>query len=287
MAVTRQRRSPAARLATLVVLALGLGPNLLAAQWALGVDTGVWSRYHWRGLTRRNGAVWQTDLMVARRLGPTFLTLGGWTSIELSRADPRIAEDIGLGHFFGEVDAWLEWSYVPPGTGVELALGYTRYWFPRASAAAALGSAVVQTGEAYARLIPRVGPLTPRLAVWYDPHQTKGAYLEAGLAYDLVVLPALWPVLRFGGVAGLSAGQAVDPADPAEPGYFTDNGPTHVDLYTQAQLSLGIAGVPIYLLPAAHLQFNVDQSVKVTDRAGGTADRTFWVALTVSFQAGR
>jgi hypothetical protein len=274
------------RRVSLILLALGAIPNGLTAQWALGVDTGVFSRYHWRGLTRRNGAVWQTDAFVARRIGSTFLTAGAWTSIELARADPRIGESIGLGHWIGEIDGWVEWGYFCPCTTLEVGVGYTRYTFPRESGAAALGSTVFETGELYARMVARVlGFLTPRAAVWYDPEETDGAYFEGGLALDIRGLPALVPVLRFGGLAGFSFGQALDSLAPARPAYFADDGLTHLDFYTQVQLSIGIAGVPFYVLPAVHLQLNKDERVKVTGRGGTPAGHTWWVGVTFSLQA--
>jgi hypothetical protein len=262
--------------AALAALALA-APDRLAAQVSGGFDTGIWSRYQWRGLTRRNGAVWQTDLFAAYRIGRSYLTLGGWTSVELAPADLRIAEAMGLGHAVGEIDGWIEWSYA--GERVDVAVGYTRYVFPERDAAQALGVTALNTGEAYARVALRARHFTARAAAWYDPEDVDGAYLEGRLTYDLVVLPVALPIVRLGALAGLNAGQDGD--------YFAENGLTHLDFFVEAQLSLGIAGLPLYLLPAAHFQLSLDDATRVVDRAGRLSDTRFWFGTSLSWHRGR
>jgi hypothetical protein len=275
------------RWAVAALAALALAAPRLAAQvgGGFGFDTGVWSRYQWRGLTRRNGAVWQTDLFAAVQVGRSYFTLGGWTSIELAPADPRIDEAMGLGRALGEIDGWVEWSYA--GGRLDAAVGYTRYAFPERDAAEALGVAAFNTGELYARVAVHAGRLAARGAAWYDPEDVKGAYLEGGLAYELVVLPVALPIIRFGVLAGVSAGQEADASDPPAPAYFAEAGLTHLDLSVEAQVSFGIAGLPLYLLPALHLQVSRDDAAKVVDRTGRLSDTRFWFGLSLSWHRGR
>jgi len=268
-------------------LALAAAPAPLAGQLAYGFDTGLASRYTWRGLTRRNGAVWQTDAFVALRLGPAFVTAGLWTSMEVVRADVRLPDAIGLGRFVGELDGWAELSYACACDNVDLAVGYTRYYFPDRDAAAALGSTVHETGEVYARLAARVKGLAPRARVWYDPEDTRGAYVETELAYEAVVFPAALTLVRLGALGGFSAGQAIRASDPAAPAYFARDGLTHLDFFTGLQVSFAVMGLPLYALPTAHLTVNVDPHTKIVDRTGRLADTRFWVALTVSAHGSR
>ncbi len=274
-------------LATALVLTMHFVPTLLDAQVVPGFDTGLYSHHVWRGITRRNAWVWQSDIFVGYGIDRVFLTAGGWANFELTRADPRIEEAIGLGNRVGELDAWLEASY--QSEVLELAAGYTAYRFTDVEDAARVGSVVFDTEEAYIRLVGRVGGFSPKAAIWYDFRVAKGAYSELGLTYDFPVLPYGIQVLRLGSSTGISLGQEVNDRDPNEPAYFDDAGITHWDLFTEAQLSLEITGFNLYALPAIHVQFNVDDATRRTDRTldGANTGAKVWGGVVVTWYLGR
>jgi hypothetical protein len=209
------------------------------------------------------------------RFSGSFLTVGGWTNFELSTADPE-SNDIGLGPHFGEWNIWAEFAgWAGP---FDFSIGYIRYLFDEDSAAVA-GSEVFNTGELYADGQVRIGGFTPRVAVWIDPEEVKGAYFELSLTGRLPVLPFAIPSLYLGALAGISAGQAVDLLEPDEPGYFTDDGVTHLDLFARMQIYAPIGPVrDLYVTPDVHLLFNIDESTKRTSRAPEDQDReTKWL----------
>lgn len=261
-------------------------PRVAASQVTPGVDVGVFSRYLWRGLTRRNAPVAQMDAYVAYRFRSLFVTAGAWTSLELSRADARIADALGLGARVGEVDTWYEVSHACQY--FEGGLGFTTYSFIQQADAPAVGNTLFDAEELYARITVRVGPVAPRATVWYDWRQTKGAYAEVGASYRVPVFPLGIPVLRLGGLAGFSLGQEVNPRAPAERFYFARSGLTHVDVSAEAQLSLGIIGVNLYALPAVHVRINVDDATKRVRRGpNGASDLMVWGGMTLSLHGGR
>jgi hypothetical protein len=259
-----------------VLVGLAAPPHLVAqARWTGAVDATVASRYYWRGLTRRNDWVLQADLATGARFSGSFLTVGGWTNLELSTADPG-SNDIGLGRHFGEWNLWAEFAgWAGP---FDFSLGYVRYVFDEDRAAAA-GSAVFNTGELYANGQVRVGAFNPKVAVWLDLEEVKGVYVELSLTGRLPVLPFAIPSLYFGALAGISAGQAVDPADPDAPGYFADDGLTHVDVFARMQIYAPIGPVrDLYVTPDVHLLVNIDDATKRTSRAPEDQDRsTKWL----------
>jgi hypothetical protein len=266
-------------LATL--LGFGVSPPLAGqARWTGAADATVASRYYWRGITRRNDWVLQADLVTGARFSGSFLTVGGWTNFEFSVADPA-STDIGLGQHFGQWDLWAEFAtWAGP---FDLSLGYTRYFFDEA-AAAAVGSTVFNTGEFYANGQVRIGGFTPRVAVWLDLEEVKGAYFELSATYRIPVLPLAVPSLYLGALAGVSAGQAVNTADPEEGGYFAEDGVTHVDIFARTQVYAPIGPVrDLYITPDVHLLINVDEATKRTSRALEDQDRgTKWLLFNIA-----
>ena len=142
-----------------------------------------------------------------------------------------------------------------------------------------MGSTVFNTGEIYADGQVRLGPVTPRAAVWLDLEEVKGAYFELSATYRIPVLPLAIPSLYLGALAGISAGQAVNAADPEEGGYFAENGVTHVDFFARTQIYAPIGPLrDLYITPDVHLLINFDEATKRTSRAPEDQDRgTKWL----------
>ena len=239
------------------------------ARPSVGADVALNSRYVWRGVTRRNDWVLQPDVVAAAASSSGFLTAGGWTNIEFSTASAEDPSEIGLGQTFGEWNLWGEYAWwVGP---FDFSVGYARYFFADTAAAAAVGSSVFNTGELYADAGYRIGPLAPRAAAWFDFEDVKGAYFELSATYRVPVVPFAIPVLYFGGVLGLSAGQAINEEDPSEGAYFAENGLTHIDLSVQTQIYSPMGGAlnNLYLTPSIHFQINHDAA---TRRVGGSPE---------------
>ena len=289
----KPRRTPfLAVLAPAVVLALAASAEPLGAQAsaAVAADAGLYSRYVWRGLTRRNGWVLQPDLLVGVMTPGGSLSVGAWASLELAEAEPG-SDDLGLGRRVGESDVWaqyerrLEWL----GGSLTAAAGYVRYFVDRAAAAAA-GSAAFNTGELYLDGRWRVHGLEPGATIWYDPEEVRGAYAELSGAYRVSVFPLAVPSLYLKMLYGFSWGQASDRDDPAEPAYFADDGLTHIDFSAEAQIYAPVPLGPLrhlYLTPSLHFQVNADDATRRTDRSpDGDRGNLWWGGVAVSW-AGR
>jgi hypothetical protein len=258
-----------------------VSPSQLSAQVDFGFDTGLHSRYVWRGITRRNAAVTQADAFAAYGFGKFAITVGGWVNMELTRADARIDEDLGYGKRFGEWNAWSELAF---SSGPWLvAAGYTQYEFRGEVTAASVGNVVTDTKEFYGR-VGYLCDLALTAVLWYDLDQIDGGYAEFGAAYNLPVFPLGIPVLRIGTVAGVNLGQ-----DGPRPAYFDDSGLTHWEFYAEAQLSVGVAGVNLYALPGVHAQVNVDDATKRErrDMVQPDNDWKWWIGMTLSWHRGR
>jgi hypothetical protein len=253
-------------------------PNSVQGQSSImvGGDAAFRSRYEWRALTRRNAWVLQPDMFVAFGWSSGFLTLGGWTSIELSPASQTDAGTIGLGSGLGEGNVWAEWAGW--SGSFDYAVGYTTYFFD-VDEAASVGSAVFNTHELYAEGQLRVGPLAAKTAFWLDVDEVKGTYAELSATYRLPVLPVAIPVLYLRILGGFSAGQAVNDDDPSEGAYFVENGLTHLELSatTQVYFPLGVLS-QAYLTPSVQFQINKDAATRRSSRGVPASQRsTTWV----------
>ncbi len=256
-------------------------PTPLHAQIDFGFDTGLHSQYVWRGITRRNAWVSQTDGFAAYRFGKFYLTAGGWIDVELTRADERIDEDLGYGMRLGELNFWSELSLSPAPWS--FAVGYTQYEFPDKTRAARVGNTVADTKEIYGR-IGFSCDLELSAALFYDIDEIDGGYAEFEANYNLPVFPLGIPVLRIGSLAGVNLSQGGPP-----PAYFNGSGVTHWGLFAEAQLSVGISGVNFYALPSVHMQRNVDDATKRESRDIFNPDNNVkWrFSMTLTWHRGR
>lgn len=260
------------------VVTLPLDTQTAAAQVRLpwGADLVTWSRYEWRGITRRNAWVAQPDLFGGLAVGNFHLTAGGWVNFEFTVADTLIPAAIGLGRRIGEWNAWLEGQF--HFRRGELAGGITTYHFLDRSAAAAFGNTVFNTWELYGRVEGRPGPLAFRLAAWLDVDDVDGAYFEPSATYRIPLLPLQpvgVPVIDIGLRAGWNAGQR----------YFASDGLTHVELFLAPQLHATVFRRTLTLAGSAHVQHNEDAATRRTSRLPSDADDriSLWFGLRASF----
>ena len=269
------------RVLLLVLAASALPLESLWAQGSWGFDTQLRTHYVWRGITRRNAWVWQSDVVGGYRVDGTLFTGGAWMTFELTRADVRIDEALGLGARVGEFNGWVEAARTLGP--VDVALGFTLYRFIDEAEAAALGNTVFDTEEAYVRAAVHAGRFTATTALWQDFRVVKGAYAELGASYHIPVLPLAIPIVRVGALTGFSLGQG-----GAQPAYFTGSGVTHLEVYTEAQLSFGLGGLNLYLIPGIHVQINRDDATRRTrrDSAGLDNDLKAWAGISISWHSG-
>jgi hypothetical protein len=242
------------------------------------MDAAFKTAYVWRGVTRSSGWVFQPDLVLGVGWPHSFINAGAWANVELYSADP--ATDISLGEQT-EWNAWVEYALWKGN--FDITLGYIRYFYDEG--ATPTGVAVFNTGELYADLGWRFGPLQPRLSGWFDIDEVKGAYFEASATYRVPVFPLAIPSIYFGLLGGFSAGQNVSSDNPNQPGYFADDGLTHVDLWTYTQIYLPIGPVKdLYATIDLHFQVGVDAATK---RSGPSPDSEagtkFWLGLSLSW----
>jgi hypothetical protein len=256
------------------VLVLGTTP--LSAQVTVGADAGIFSAYVWRGLSLVNRPVAQPDLYVTLPAGRATFTAGGWANMELGRYDRRNDISEGGGTGFGdvtEVDYWGEVN-VPVGK-VNLAGGLLGYAFPNPRSESAFNPDI-NTLEAYARLGLNT-LLSPKLGVWYDVDEVKGAYIEASIAQS-IPLTARVP-LNLGALAGFSAGQEFNDSRPEQLYNFQNSGLTHVDLSAGTAF---IAG-PLTIAPVVHFLINHDDLTKVTSLSKTDESVKFWLGTSLSW----
>lgn len=248
-------------------------PDLAAAQIVAGADVTYVNRYVWRGVTRASVPVFQPDLYLAYRHGDSFVTVGGWWSLETRSGEDEIS-DTGPGQGgLGESDYWVELS--TRAGPVDLAVGFTTYLFDDD----ALGGrdSSWDTSELYATLWWETTALIPKLKIWYDLDAIEGAYIETSVDVRVPILPVAYMYL--GALAGWSAGQAVSESAPSQPAYFEKDGLTHVDISAWASFRVGRG---FSLAPELHVQINGDAATKRT-LADDSAGAKVWFEIAASW----
>jgi hypothetical protein len=255
-----------------------------AAQFHVGADGLLATRYVWRGVERTNGFVLQPDAYLAYSLkGAGWITGGVWGNVELehwSRTDHSDRPDRKPG--LGERDAWVQ---VTRGLGVlEGTAGWVGY-FHRADLTAGPAAGLYDTHEIYAALQARSAYLSPRLAAWWDVSRIRGLYFEGSV--DLPIMGAFrgqqfW-ALYLTATAGLNAGQGPDADRPLDPVNFSAKGVTHLDLGAAFNLRVPWLDRWAATQLEGHMQLNRDPYTKRHSRAAGDDDHlvTFWAGLSL------
>lgn len=152
-----------ALLITAATSALALGPLDANA------ELGLYSKYVWRGMITTTDPVLQPDVSFSA-LG---FSLGVWGNIDTSDVN-------GNEWRFNEIDYIL--SYSLPLPLLDLGAGFIHYSFPNTD--------VNSTTEFYLSAEVNV-ILSPRLAIYQDLDEIKGAYWEAGVGHGFELGPSL------------------------------------------------------------------------------------------------
>lgn len=263
------------RLWTVLVLGALAAPVAASGQVVFTTDAGAFNAYVWRGVTLTNQVVLQPDAYLSTPAGGGSAVLGVWGSIDAGRYDDPandLSEGGGTSAFNAtEVNVWAEYSH---GLGPKLTgtLGSLLYLFPNESG---LTNEVNRTVEVYGKL-QLAAPLNPKLAAWYDVDKVKGLYLEGSVAQTLAGIPG-FPV-TFGALAGFSASQGINDAEPTEIANFADNTLTHVDLGATGALSVG----PVTVSPTVHVLILNDDFARIT-KPGVTKDAKAWAGISLSW----
>ncbi len=247
----------------------------------IGTDIGFLTRYVWRGVTRHDGPVFHTDLLLSYWNRSFGVTGGLWGNISLSGANEL--DRIGFGQtWLGETNAWLEVSgTVGPAF---LAGGMIGYFFDTTNASGPTAS-LENTHEVYARLeLPSLPVVVPRLATFVDVDAVGGIYFEPGLTVRVPIwVGLLFPAgsLFLDAAAGFSFGQEYDD-ESGRMGYYAGSGLTHLDL----SAAINIGRMPLgpfdtaVRLDLLHIQINRDPSTKVADPGGERRGVTAWFGVT-------
>jgi hypothetical protein len=251
----------------------------------VGLDVALRTRSVWRGITRHDSPVLQTDALLSYWSRELSVTAGAWGNIAFSAAD---SSGVGFGQeFLGESNVWLELA----GTvGPALLSGGWIGRFFRTEGAVGPAADLTNTHELYVRVeFPTLPVLAPRLAIYHDIDAVRGVYLEPGLTVRVPVWAGLlFPAgsLRLGAAAGVSFGQALDreTAGTDGLGYYAGSGLTHLDFsaeITVGRIPLGVFDAAVHL-ELLHVQFNRDPGTKLTDAQGEERDVNVWVGVVVS-----
>ena len=247
----------------------------VAAQVSVTADAGLLSAYVWRGVSLTNQAVAQPDLYLTIPAGGGAATVGAWASVDLGRYDgaSELSEGGGIAApDLTELDLWAEYGH-PLGTGLKGTAGVLSYLYPNA---AGLTNAANRTVEIYGKLEATALPLSPRVGAWYDVGKVDGAYLEAGVSQPVSAIGG-FPI-TLGALAGFSAGQGINEADPGEVANFDHDGFTHLDLSATGALPVGA----VTISPSVHLYVLNDDFTRLTE-PGRQRDVKAWAGVTLTW----
>ncbi len=252
-------------------------PNPVPAQFTYGIDTGLNSSYVWRGVTRRNAFVSQSDGYVALRISSLYLTAGAWINMELTRANPFDPTALGYGSRIGEQNGWLEAGF--QSQKIELAGGVVGYRFENRTTSAALGNIVSDNAELYGRVAWHPKPFSLGTTVYREVANEvagdKSWYIESRVLWEAPLLPVGPTLLRIGGIMGWQDNSS---------DHVAPSGVTHWEVFTETQLSVGLLGLLLYALPSLHVQLNVDDTTRRVRRVANPGqDVKVWVGLSVSY----
>jgi hypothetical protein len=260
---------------TALVVAAMAGPSAASSQVVLTTDAGAFNAYVWRGVTLTNQVVLQPDAYLSIPAGGGSAVVGVWGTIEAGRYDDP-ANDLSEGGGTSslnatEVNVWAEYGH-SLGSKLNGTLGSLLYLYPNESG---LTNDVNRTLEIYAKL-QLVSPLSPKLSAWYDVDKVDGLYLEGSLSQTVAGIPGL--PITLGALAGFSAGQGINQADPAEIANFGKNTLTHVDLSATGALGVG----PVIVSPTVHLLILNDDFARIT-KPGVAKDAKAWAGVSLSW----
>lgn len=238
-------------------------------QATVGINTGVYSHYVWRGITFTSDAVVQQDVSASY----AGFTGGVWSNVEVVSAD---ASELSLrgadNRGFGEIDYWLEYGRSLKGADVTFGgVYYTFQGYP--------GSGDGNTAEVYGTVSWPAFPMQPSLAVYYDFNNVKGAYVEGSAGYSLPVSDGF--SVDLGALAGFSAGQEVDVNDPAQAANFASGGFTHADFSASSEFVVGAVSIA----PVVHVQIALDGNTRITGTGVAQQDARskIWFGMSIGW----
>ncbi len=137
-----------------LLLLVGTTWSGLAADLTWSANTGIWSRYMWRGLRFSNGPVWQSSITA---------TYGGFSASLWDNFDIDTVK-------VNEIDPTLTytWSWKP----ITLSVGWNHFGVIDGADSDELFTTATWDGLW----------VTPSLSLYTDVNYGKGAYLQAGLS---------------------------------------------------------------------------------------------------------
>lgn len=274
---TARRIALAVLAAPAILAAVAATPTTTHAQASVVANATAVSAYVWRGVTFASVPGFQADLGLLAPLVGGSLSIGVWTSGELTnassgRAITMVPSRLGAPTF----TTIAPWADFTRSVGrVAATAGAMVYVYPEVTGFAA----DYNTTELYAKLAI-TAPLSPRLAVYYDVDKIRGAYLEGSVAQGVPLGPIAAAVpgaaLSLGATAGVSAGQGEQAGQTA---YFAREGLAFTDLAATASVPFG----PVGLSTAAHLTLGHDPLARLVDATGGERSAKAWVTVTATY----
>lgn len=256
-------------------LALLIGSASTAtAQLRADADVAFNSDFVWRGVTSTNRFVIQPEAMLSAPMRGTTFLLGVWGNIEPARYNGTndISSLGGLpGPLVTQSQLWVEASRNIKA--LETTLGVQGYFFPHVG-----DLSQWTTGEIYVNASADAF-VSATLNVAYDFAKVRGTYVEGALSREIT--GERNGAISLGVTAGYSAGQAEGPRG-RDLAYFTQEGPTHVDVSASATFTLG----SVAFAPEAHVIFAHDALATMT--APTESRRTkLWFGTTVRWTTAR
>lgn len=238
-------------------------------------DAFMTSGYHWRGIRRSSGPLFQLDGAGGFALGPVAATAGIWLTLDPRRATATHHSDLAAGEKgLSEWDIWGQLSWQTQR--VTLAGGVLRSQFRRPNRDPRVTELFGQT-----RL--QSGRWSVSLSGWRAVAGADGLYLEPAAGFHHLVWPFAGPAITWATTlrAGIQAGHRQESLPQPVPG-ATGTGLTHITASTAARLGIHVANVvAIVGQLSAEVQYRRDAAVRRRPDGSRGKPLKIWLPIQV------
>lgn len=154
---------PSHLLSLVAVACVALAPSGFASDISYSGNTGVWTRYMWRGLRFSTGPVWQSTANA---------TIGGFTGTLWHNYDFDTKR-------LNEVDGTVNWAWSAAKT--DFNVGWNHFGVRGGD----------DSDEIYLTAALKEVPLTPTASLYVDTTYGKGAYFQIGVSHGFEFSPSV------------------------------------------------------------------------------------------------
>jgi len=238
-------------------------------------DAFMTSGYHWRGIRRSAGPLFQLDGAGGFALGPLAATAGIWLTLDPHRGTATHHSDLAAGERgLSEWDVWGQLSWQTQR--VTLAGGMLRSQFRRPGKDP-------RVTEVFGQARLQAGRSSVSLSAWKAVDGAEGLYLEPAASFHHLVWPFAGPAITWATTlrAGIQAGHRQQSLAPPVPG-AAGTGLTHVTVSTVARVGIHVANVvAIVGQLSADVQYRRDAAARLRPDGSRGKPLKFWLPMQV------